>query len=123
MRRRKLVITLAAAAVFGVLVVPASAELHRVTVTLVTGQTLTMTVDVPPGTSVQQLQIPDLPAPVQDIVDLGPVETPTPVPTAPPVETPQVDVPEVEVPKADPTPDNQQGGGGDSGGGGAGGDW
>ena len=34
MRRRKLVITVAAAALFGVLVVPASAELHRVTVTL-----------------------------------------------------------------------------------------
>ena len=34
MRRRKLVITVAAAALFGVLVVPASAELHRVAVTL-----------------------------------------------------------------------------------------
>ena len=34
MRRRKLVITLAAAAMFGVLSVPASAELHRVTVRL-----------------------------------------------------------------------------------------
>ena len=52
MRRRKLVITLAAAALFGLLVVPASAELHRVTVTLVTGQTMTLTVDVPPGTAV-----------------------------------------------------------------------
>ena len=78
MRRRKLVITLAAAAVFGVLVVPASAELHRVTVTLVTGQTLTLTVDVPPGASVESIQIPGLPAPVQSITDLGPVATPTP---------------------------------------------
>ena len=76
MRRRKLVIALAAAAVFGLLVVPASAELHRVTITLVTGQTLTMTVDVPPGSSVESLQIPGLPAPVQSITDLGPVADP-----------------------------------------------
>jgi murein DD-endopeptidase MepM/ murein hydrolase activator NlpD len=121
MTRRKLLIAIAAAALYAVvLVTSASAALHRVQVTLVTGQTLTMTVDVPPGTSVQQLQIPGLPAPVQDIVDLGPVETPTPVPTVPPVETPDVDVPEVEMPT--PPPANQQGGGGnDSGGGGGGG--
>jgi hypothetical protein len=87
MRRRKLVIALAAAALFGVLVVPASAELHRITVTLVTGQTLTMTVDVPPGSSVQSIQIPGLPAPVQSITDLGPVATPTPVPEPPAVPT------------------------------------
>jgi Transglycosylase SLT domain/Peptidase family M23 len=84
MRRRKLVITLAAAAMFGFLVVPASAELHRVTVTLVTGQQLTMTVDVPPGATVETIEIPGLPAPVQSIVDHGTVatETPTPTPTA-----------------------------------------
>jgi murein DD-endopeptidase MepM/ murein hydrolase activator NlpD len=95
MRRRKLVITLAAAAVFGVVVVPASAELHRVTVTLITGQTLTLTVDVPPGASVESIEIPGLPAPVQSIADLGPVATatptatpatPTPSPTEPPSE-------------------------------------
>ena len=82
MRRRKLVIALAAAAVFGVLVVPASAELHRVSVTLVTGQTLTLTVDVPPGASVESIEIPGLPAPVQSISDLGPVATATPTPSA-----------------------------------------
>ena len=44
MRRRKLGIALAAAALFGVLLaVPASAELHRVSVTLVTGETITTT--------------------------------------------------------------------------------
>jgi hypothetical protein len=88
MRRRKLVIGLAAAAAFGLLVVPASAELHRVSVTLVTGQTLTMTVDVPPGTPVESIQIPGLPAPVQSITDLGPVPTPTPIPQ--PTATPTV---------------------------------
>jgi hypothetical protein len=80
MRRRKLVIALAAAALFGMLVVPAAAELRRVSVMLVTGETLTMAVDVPPGSSVQSIQIPGLPAPVQSITDLGPVATPTPVP-------------------------------------------
>jgi hypothetical protein len=82
MRRRKLVITLAAAAMFGFLVVPASAELHKVTVTLVTGEKLTLTVDVPPGATVDSIEIPGLPAPVQSVVDLGPVATPTPSPTA-----------------------------------------
>ena len=91
MRRRKLLIALAAAALFGVLAVPASAELHRVTVTLVTGETLTLTVDVPPGASVQTIEIPGLPAAVESVVDLGAVPTPAPSPSAtatPDVETP-----------------------------------
>ena len=60
MNSRKLLgIALAATALYaGVLVVSASAELHRVQVTLVTGQVLTVTVDVPAGTPVQQVQIP-----------------------------------------------------------------
>jgi len=102
MRRRKLVIALAAAALFGVLVVPASAELHRVTVTLVTGETRTMTVDVPPGETVQSIEIPGLPAPVQSVEDLGPVATPTPEPepepTAAPTETPATPAPAQERP-------------------------
>jgi murein DD-endopeptidase MepM/ murein hydrolase activator NlpD len=87
MRRRKLVITLAAAAMFGLIVVPASAELHRVTVTLVTGETMTLNVDVPPGASVETIQIPGLPAPVQSIEDHGPVAASTPTPTATPDRT------------------------------------
>ena len=63
MRRRKLVIALGAAALFGVAAVPASAELRRVAVTLVTGQTVEVTVDVPPGASVQSVALPSLPAP------------------------------------------------------------
>ena len=59
--------------------------MHYVRVTLVTGQQLTITVDIPPGTPVDQLQIPGLPAPVASIVDLGSTEsTPTPTATAPP---------------------------------------
>jgi Transglycosylase SLT domain/Peptidase family M23 len=88
MRRRKLVITLAAAAMFGLFVVPASAELHRVTITLVTGEKVTMTVDIPRGATVETIEIPGLPAPVQSIEDLGPVETPTPNPSPTATATP-----------------------------------
>jgi murein DD-endopeptidase MepM/ murein hydrolase activator NlpD len=123
MNSRKLLIAIVATALYAVvLVTSASAALHRVQVTLVTGQTLTLTVDVPPGTPVQQVQIPGLPAPVQDIVDLGPVQTPTPVPTTPPVEVPDVDVPDIDEPTPDPTPGNQQGGGSSGGGKDTGGD-
>ncbi len=101
MRRRKLVITVAAAAIFGVLSVPASAELHRVTVTLITGQKVTLTVDVPPGTPVESIQIPGLPAPVQSVVDLGPVSTATPSPTA--TATPAAPAP-AETPSQTATP-------------------
>ncbi len=80
-------ITLAAAAMFGFLVVPASAELHRVTVKLVNGESLTMTVDVPPGASVESIEIPGLPAPVESIVDHGKVPASTPTPTATPDRT------------------------------------
>src|SRR3954468_9547331 len=88
MTRRKLLIALITAGLYALLTAVASAELHRVEVTLVTGQVMTVTVDVPPGTPVSQIQIPDLPAPVQSVTDLGPVETPTPTPTPAPTPTP-----------------------------------
>src|SRR5215217_4491586 len=115
MRRRKPVIALAAAAVFGVLVVPASAELHRVDVTLVTGEHRTMTVDVPPGSTVQSIEIPGLPAPVDSIEDLGPVETPTPEPSASPTATSTPDDTPTPTP-APQDPPQQSGGGGSQGG-------
>ncbi len=117
MRRRTLVIALAAAALYGALVVPASAELHRVSVTLVTGETITTTVDVPPGGSVQSVQIPGLPAPVQSITDLGPVATPTPEPE--PTAVPTVPVPETPADEPVQQVVPQQEGGSGSGGGAA----
>jgi hypothetical protein len=73
----------------GVFVTAARADMHYVRVTLVTGQQLTITVEVPPGTPVDQLQIPGLPAPVASIVDLGSTETtPTPTATTAPTITP-----------------------------------
>src|SRR3954463_6827402 len=78
--RRPIAVALAASALYsGVLVATARAEMHYVRVTLVTGQQLTVTVEVPDGTPVSQVQIPGLPAPVSSIVDLGSAEgTPTP---------------------------------------------
>src|SRR3954447_211242 len=100
--RRPVAIALATSAFYaGIFVTNAQAEMHYVRVTLVTGQQITITVDVPPGTPVDQLQIPGLPAPVSAIVDLGSTEsTPSPTATAPPV----VDVTVTPTPTATRTP-------------------
>src|ERR687886_392217 len=83
MTGRKLLIAITAAALYAVvLVTTASAQEHRVQVTLVTGQVMTLTVDVPPGGSVTSA-LPSLPAPVKSVVDLGAIATPTPIPTVP----------------------------------------
>ena len=58
MRRRTLLIALAAAALYAAVVVPASAELHRLSVTLTTGETVELTVDVPAGSSVSDISSP-----------------------------------------------------------------
>jgi murein DD-endopeptidase MepM/ murein hydrolase activator NlpD len=117
MTGRKLLIALMAAALYaGVLATSASAAQHSVRVTLVTGQVLTLTVDVPPGGSVQSA-LPALPAPVQSVVDLGPIATATPVPTpALPVPTPTV--PGVSTPTPTPGQTHKPGGDGGSGNGG-----
>src|SRR4029434_4050819 len=77
-------------------------EMHYVRVTLVTGQQLTITVEVPPGTPVDQLQIPGLPAAIASIVDLGSTET-TPTPTATIAPT----ITATPSPTASATPENQ----------------
>ncbi len=89
MQNRPIAIALAASALYsGVLVATAQAETHYVRVTLITGQQLTVTVDVPAGTPVDQVSIPGLPAPVSSIVDLGVAEgTPTPTQAATPTQT------------------------------------
>src|SRR4051794_38483563 len=82
--RRPFAIALAASAFYaGIFVTNAKAEMHYVRVTLAPGQQLTITVDIPPGTPVDQLQIPGLPAPIASIVDLGSTDS-TPTPTAAP---------------------------------------
>src|SRR3954451_15919372 len=105
--RRPLAVALAASAFYaGVFVTAAHAEMHYVRVTLVTGQQLTITVEVPAGTPVDQLQIPGMPAPVSSIVDLGSTET-TPTPTA--TQAPTVTATPTGKPTATATPENQTG--------------
>jgi hypothetical protein len=105
--RRPIAIALAASAFYaGVFVTAAHAEMHYVRVTLVTGQQLTITVEVPAGSSVDQLQIPGLPAPVASIVDLGSTETtPTPTATTAPTVTVQPTPTSTATPSPTATPD------------------
>src|SRR5688572_4877256 len=112
--RRPIAIALAASAFYaGVFVTAAHAEMHYVRVTLVTGQQLTITVDVPPGTPVDQLQIPGLPAPIASIVDLGSVEsTPAPTATQAPTVTVQPSPTGTATPNATSTPGKSESKGG-----------
>src|SRR3954469_23169419 len=104
--RRPIAVALATSAFYaGIFVTSAHAEMHYVRVTLVTGQQITITVEIPPGTPVDQLQIPGLPAPVSSIVDLGSTEsTPSPTATAPPVVAVTVTPTPTATPTAPPTP-------------------
>src|SRR3954453_15302011 len=102
--RRPFAIALAASAFYaGVFVTAAQAEMHYVRVTLVTVQQLTITVEVPAGTPVDQVQIPGLPAAVSSIVDLGSTET-TPTPTATTAPTVTVQPTPTQTATASPSP-------------------
>ncbi|MDP9385894.1 MAG: lytic murein transglycosylase [Actinomycetota bacterium] len=92
MNRRKL-LTLAATAGactagMAALVMPASAELRTLTVTLLGGQQVTVTVDVPPGTPLDQIQIPGISTPIVSVEDSGPAPTPTADPSPAPTQAP-----------------------------------
>src|SRR3954453_6222543 len=54
---------------FSVATWPAVAELRTVTVTLVGGQEIVTTVDVPPGTPASQIKLPEITAPIAGIHD------------------------------------------------------
>jgi SLT domain-containing protein len=51
---------------------PAVAELRTITVTLVGGQQIVTTVDVPPGTPADQIKLPEISAPIAGIHEGGP---------------------------------------------------
>jgi murein DD-endopeptidase MepM/ murein hydrolase activator NlpD len=98
MHKRKLLIGLATAGLllagFGAATMPASAEQRTLLVTLVGGAQVTVTVDVPPGTPTDQIQIPGVSGPIASVQDITPQQqpapSPTPSPTQPPVQV-QVD--------------------------------
>jgi murein DD-endopeptidase MepM/ murein hydrolase activator NlpD len=109
MKRRKVIIAVIVATVgLGVAALPAAAELHSVTVVLVTGQRITKTVDIAPGTPASQIVVPGITGAIAQIIDNGPINVPTPTgtplpaPTVPAVPTVPGEKPK---PKATPTPD------------------
>jgi hypothetical protein len=66
------------AAGFGVASFPALAELRIITITLEGGQEVVTTVDVPPGTPPDAIQLPEISAPVKKVEDGGPPPPKTP---------------------------------------------
>jgi murein DD-endopeptidase MepM/ murein hydrolase activator NlpD len=89
MTKRKLLIALTTAAVatagFGGSVLPASAEPRTFVVTLATGQSITVTVDVPPGTPVSAIKFPGVNGVVVSVVEVTPPSQEPQEPTPPPV--------------------------------------
>src|SRR3954447_7893058 len=98
MRGKGMIALVVATAGLGVAAIPAAAELHSVTVVLATGVRIQTTVDVPAGGSVSQVSIPGVTGQITQVIDNGPVSTPTPS------VTPRVPAPNVTTPSA-PTPD------------------
>jgi hypothetical protein len=86
MNRKKLTTAaVVGAAGFALAVLPASAELRTLTVTLLGGTQITVTVDVPPGTPLDQITIPNIQTPIVGISEEpraeqtpAPGQTPTP---------------------------------------------
>jgi len=118
MNTRKLTVALATAGIatagFGAAVLPASAELRTFQVTLATGQTVTVTVDVPPGTPVSAIAFPGVNGAIVSVTEITPPESAEPgadVQTAP---SPQPQAPsQPSSGSADPA--QGQGGGSGSG--------
>jgi hypothetical protein len=107
MKRRKGIIALIAATVgLGVAAIPAAAELHSVTVVLVTGQRIQTTVDVPPGTPVGSVAIPGITGTIKQVIDNGLVVVPTATPPLPAPTAPTV--PGKPSPTSTPTPDGNE---------------
>jgi hypothetical protein len=63
---------------FGVASFPALAELRIITITLEGGQEVVTTVDVPPGTPPEAIQLPEISAPVKKVEDGGPAPAKAP---------------------------------------------
>jgi murein DD-endopeptidase MepM/ murein hydrolase activator NlpD len=111
-RRKGIIAVIVALAGLGVAALPASAELHSVTVVLVTGQRITKTVDIAPGTPASQITVPGITGAIAQIIDNGPIAVPTPTGT-PALPTPTVPaVPTVPgtkpKPSSTPTPDGNE---------------
>jgi hypothetical protein len=109
MNTRKLLIGLIVAGLFaagfGNTILPAGAQERTVYVTLVTGQTVPVTVDAPPGTPADEIQVPNVTTPVVSVSDSPPpasTETETTPPSTPAPTTQQA------APTAQPQPSQQE---------------
>src|SRR4051794_22548269 len=82
MNKRKLLIGLLVAGMlsagFGTAIFPASADQRTFVITLATGQTVTVTEDVPPGTPVQDVQPPNIATPVVGVQEVPTSTAPSP---------------------------------------------
>src|SRR5688500_15452550 len=104
MNRRKLLTTLGAAAVFtagfGAAVIPAVADPRTFVVTLLGGKTVTVTLDVPPGTPVDEITIPNLSTPIVGISEVPQEQPPAPEPSTQEPAAPAEPQPAAGAPKA-----------------------
>jgi murein DD-endopeptidase MepM/ murein hydrolase activator NlpD len=101
MNKRKLLIALTAVvactACMLAFVLPASAELRSFRVTLLGGRTLTVTLDVAPGTPLNQIKIPGVTLPIVAIQEIPPL----PFETESPLANPQPESESPETPAAE----------------------
>jgi murein DD-endopeptidase MepM/ murein hydrolase activator NlpD len=92
MYRRKLLIGLATAGLFltafGSAAGPASADQRTLLVTLLGGAQVTVTVDVPAGTPVDQIKIPGVTTPIVSVQDITPAQAAPPPPAQQPAQDP-----------------------------------
>src|SRR5438876_1040023 len=89
MRRKPLFVLLAVGlfvAGFGLATFPAIAQLRIITVTLAGGQQVTTTVDAPPDLPADQIQLPEITAPIQSVSEGAPA-APKPKPKQPSTTT------------------------------------
>src|SRR4051794_37114291 len=93
MHTRKLLIGLVVAGLFaagfGNSILPAGAEERTVYVTLVTGETVPVTVTAPAGTPADQIPVPTVSTPVVSVSDSPPPATTQSTPANPPASTGQ----------------------------------
>jgi murein DD-endopeptidase MepM/ murein hydrolase activator NlpD len=102
MNKRKLLIVLATAGValaaLGPATKNASAEQRTLLVTLLGGAQVTVTVDVPPGTPVDQIKIPGVTTPIVSVQDITPNPASPPPAPEPPAQDPAPTTPPAQEP-------------------------
>jgi hypothetical protein len=113
MNKRKLLIVLATAGValagLGPATKNASAEQRTLLVTLLGGAQMTVTVDVPPGTPVDQIKIPGVTTPIVSVQDITPKAAAPPPPAEPPAQDPAPAPPSAGQPAQPPSSSKEPG--------------